>query len=90
MVTLFRIISYLEGVSYVLLLFATTIKYCLSNEYWVQILGMPHGILFLIYVFIAIFLGFKFKWERKKLAINILLLQLFRLGPLYIDFKYFN
>ena len=80
MVKLFRLISYLEGVSYVLLLFATTIKYFLSNEYWVKVLGMPHGILFLIYVFIAIFLGFKFNWERKKLAI-ILLLQLFLLGP---------
>ena len=89
MVTLFRIISYLEGVSYVLLLFATTIKYCLSNEYWVQILGMPHGILFLIYVFIAIFLGFKFNWERKKLAI-ILFASVIPLGTIYIDFKYFN
>ena len=36
MVTLFRLISYLEGVSYVLLLFATAIKYLLNNEYWVQ------------------------------------------------------
>lgn len=89
MVTLFRLISYLEGVSYILLLFATAIKYFLNNEYWVQVLGMPHGILFLIYVFIAIFLGFKFNWEGKKLAI-ILLASVIPLGTIYVDFKYFN
>ena len=89
MVALFRLISYLEGVSYVLLLLATAIKYFLCNEYWVQILGMPHGILFLIYVFIAIFLGFKFNWERRKLAI-ILFASVIPLGTIYVDFKYFN
>ena len=89
MVALFRLISYLEGVSYVLLLLATAIKYFLYNEYWVQILGMPHGILFLIYVFIAIFLGFKFNWERRKLAI-ILFASVIPLGTIYVDFKYFN
>jgi integral membrane protein len=89
MVTLFRLISYLEGVSYVLLLFATAIKYFLSNEYWVKVLGMPHGILFLIYVFIASFLGLKFNWKRKKLAI-ILFASVVPLGTIYVDFKYFN
>ena len=89
MVALFRLISYLEGVSYVLLLLATAIKYFLCNEYWVQILGMPHGILFLIYVFISIFLGFKFNWERRKLAI-ILFASVIPLGTIYVDFKYFN
>ena len=71
-----------------LLLFATTIKYFLNNEYWVQILGMPHGILFLIYVFIAIFLGFKFNWERKNFYYSFA--SVIPLGTIYIDFKYFN
>ena len=89
MVTLFRLISYLEGVSYVLLILATAIKYFLGNEYWVKVLGMPHGILFLIYVFTAIFLGLKFNWKRKKLAI-ILFASVVPLGTIYVDFKYFN
>ena len=77
MVTLFRLISYLEGVSYVLLLFATAIKYLLNNEYWVKVLGMPHGILFLIYVFTAIFLGFKLIAAIAKSAVPVAISSIF-------------
>ena len=89
MIKLFKIVSYLEGVSYILLLIAVPIKYFLNNEYWVKTLGMPHGILFLIYVFLAIFLGLKFNWKRKKLII-VLFASIIPLGTFYIDFKYFN
>ena len=89
MIKLFRIVSYLEGVSYILLLVATPIKYFLNNEYWVKTFGMPHGILFLIYIFLAIFLGLKFNWKRKKLII-IIFASMIPLGTFYIDFKYFN
>ena len=47
----FKIISFLEGVSYILLLFiAMPLKYVGNNEMLVKILGWPHGILFVIYI----------------------------------------
>ena len=51
MIKIFRVIAFLEGLSYILLLFiATPIKYILENDFYVQLLGMPHGVLFLIYL----------------------------------------
>ena len=51
MINLFRLIALLEGVSYILLLFfAMPIKYLLDDPTYVKLLGMPHGILFIIYI----------------------------------------
>ena len=55
MKTVFRIISFLEGASYLLLLFvAVPIKYFQNNEEYVKMLGMPHGLLFMLYIVLAI------------------------------------
>ena len=51
---IFRIIAFLEGVSYILLLFiAVPIKYFLGDEKYVKLLGMPHGLLFVTYIIFA-------------------------------------
>ena len=90
MVKLFRIISFLEGSSYILLLFiAVPIKYILKNSFYVNLLGMPHGILFLLYIFAALILHYKFKWHIKKLTL-ILLASIIPFGTFYIDHKYFK
>ena len=48
MKNIFRIVSFFEGVSYLLLLFiATPIKYLQGDASYVKMLGMPHGILFM-------------------------------------------
>ena len=50
----FRIIAFLEGVSYILLLFiAVPIKYTLGDSTYVKLLGMPHGLLFVTYIIFA-------------------------------------
>ena len=52
MINLFRITALLEGVSYILLLFiAVPIKYLFDDPSYVKLLGMPHGILFIAYIF---------------------------------------
>ena len=44
----FRIVAFLEGVSYLLLLFlAVPIKYNMGDPAYVKLLGMPHGLLFI-------------------------------------------
>ena len=88
MKTAFRIISFLEGVSYLLLLFiATPIKYIQGNEAYVKMLGMPHGILFMLYLVLAIVLRKEMKWDSKSFTI-ILLCAIIPFGTFYVDKKY--
>jgi len=88
MVKLFRIIAFLEGVSYVLLLFiATPIKYILENDFYVKMLGMPHGLLFLIYVSLCFMLKAKLKWNL-QIFILIVLASIIPFGTFYVDSKY--
>ncbi|WP_438976632.1 DUF3817 domain-containing protein [Polaribacter sp.] len=88
MKTAFRIISFLEGVSYLLLLFiATPIKYIQGNEAYVKMLGMPHGILFMLYIVLAIVLRKEMKWDSKSFTI-ILLCAIIPFGTFYVDKKY--
>jgi len=88
MKTAFRIISFLEGVSYLLLLFiATPIKYIQGNEAYVKMLGMPHGILFMLYIVLAIVLRKEMKWNSKSFTI-ILLCAIIPFGTFYVDKKY--
>ena len=48
MINIYRLTAFLEGVSYILLLFiAVPIKYLLNEALFVKILGMPHGIYFI-------------------------------------------
>ena len=92
MVKLFRIIAFLEGVSYVLLLLlllfiATPIKYILENDFYVKMLGMPHGLLFLIYVSLCFMLKAKLKWNL-QIFILIVLASIIPFGTFYVDSKY--
>ena len=70
MKTIFRIVSFLEGISYLLLLFvAVPIKYFQGNDEYVKMLGMPHGILFMLYIVLAIVMQTSLKWKTKDFAI---------------------
>lgn len=86
----FKIISYVEGISAILLFFvAVPLKYLAHNDAWVKAIGMPHGILFVIYCIAAVaiyFLG-TFKWSVKTLLIA-LIAAIVPLGTFYVDRKY--
>ncbi|QTD39101.1 DUF3817 domain-containing protein [Polaribacter batillariae] len=88
MKTVFRIVSFLEGISYLLLLFiAVPIKYFQGNDSYVKMLGMPHGILFMLYIVLAFMLQKPMKWNNKTLGI-IMLASVLPFGTFYIDKKY--
>lgn len=88
MITAFRIIAFLEGVSYILLLFiAVPIKYMLQDESYVKLLGMPHGLLFVAYIAMAFVLRTEHKWS-KFVFTKILLAALIPFATFYVDFKY--
>jgi integral membrane protein len=84
----FRVISLLEGLSFILLLFiATPIKYFADNDSYVKMLGMPHGILFLTYVVLVVMLKYELKWKTKTFWI-ILGASLVPFGTFYTEIKY--
>tara|TARA_B100000482_G_scaffold187922_1_gene167141 strand:- start:474 stop:755 length:282 start_codon:yes stop_codon:yes gene_type:complete len=88
MLKLFRVIAFFEGISYILLLFiAVPIKYVFDDPTYVKMLGMPHGILFMIYIIFSFIVNIKLKWNMKELFI-ILIASLVPLGTFYVDRKY--
>jgi len=87
MLKTFRIVAFLEGVSYILLMGASIYKKTSGNEDFVKFLGMPHGLLFVAYIALAIFLRTTYKWDSKTFII-ILLGSLIPFGTFYVDKKY--
>lgn len=88
MIPVFRITAFLEGLSYLLLLFiAVPIKYMNGDPQYVKLLGMPHGILFMAYIALAFFIKPEFKWSSKDFGI-ILLASVIPFGTFYVERKY--
>ena len=88
MKTLFRIAAFLEGVSYILLLFmAVPLKYWGGDESYVKLLGMPHGLLFISYLILAFLIKDDEQWKNKDFGI-ILLASILPFGTFYVDGKY--
>lgn len=84
----FRLITLLEGLSYILLLFiAVPLKYWGDNDSFVKMLGMPHGILFMAYIVLALFPKDDYQWSWKETAI-VLLASMIPFGTFYVDKKY--
>jgi integral membrane protein len=84
----FRITALLEGISYILLLFiATPIKYLYEDPQYVKMLGMPHGLLFMAYVVLAVLISTDMKWSSKTLWI-VLIASVIPFGTFIIDKKY--
>lgn len=85
---IFRLVAFLEGLSYVLLLFiATPLKYLTDNPTYVKLLGMPHGLLFMLYIICVVML----KRDHDVIQANfkkILLASIIPFGTFYIDIKY--
>jgi integral membrane protein len=88
MLLAFRIISYLEGISYLLLLgIGVPLKYLAEDPSWVKSLGMPHGLLFVAYIFLAIVIRQLKNWDAKTMVI-VLLASIIPFGTFYVDKKY--
>ena len=87
---IFRVVAFLEGVSYILLLLiAVPIKYWGGDEQWVKLLGMPHGVLFVGYILMAILLKGEQNWNSIELII-ILICSILPFGTFYVDKKFFK
>jgi len=88
MIQKFRILSILEGVSFLIILFITMpLKYLLSMGMPNKIIGTAHGILFIAYIVFAIFLKVEKNWDLKKTAI-ILACSVIPFGTFWMEKKY--
>ena len=84
----FRVVSFLEGTSYLLLLFvAVPIKYWMDDPQYVKLLGMPHGLLFVTYLVIVFLMKSELKWNNKTLGV-VILASVIPFGTFYVDKKY--
>lgn len=84
----FRIIAFLEGVSYILLMtVGLYFKYQLGDPTYVKLLGNPHGILFVSYILFAFLIKENQNWGIKDLGI-VLLASILPFGTFYVDWKY--
>ena len=87
---IFRLVAFLEGLSYILLLFiATPVKYFGDDPQYVKMLGMPHGILFMLYIILAFMLKQENNWFKDNFK-KVLLASIIPFGTFYLDFKYFK
>ena len=88
MKALFRIIAFLEGITYVLLMsVGLYFKYKLGDPSYVKLLGMPHGLLFISYLILAFLIKDDEQWKNKDFG-TILLASILPFGTFYIDKKY--
>lgn len=84
----FRLISIFEGISFLVLLgIAMPLKYIANIPEGVQVIGMAHGILFILYIFGAFFMKQKLNWSIQTLLI-VILCSVLPFGPFYAERKY--
>ena len=70
-----------------LLFIATPIKYLQDNPEYVKLLGMPHGLLFMLYIVLAFLIKKEMNWDTKTLGI-VLICSVIPFGTFYVDKKY--
>lgn len=88
-IKLFKIISFLEAVSFIVLLcVAMPLKYIWDMPQLVQVVGMAHGVLFILYIVFAIYAWQVLHWSFKKLSIAIVC-SVVPFGPFYVERNYF-
>lgn len=63
-----RLTGILEGLSFIVLLaIAMPLKYLAGKPEMVSIVGMVHGVLFVLYIFLSVQAKFQYRWAWKKM-----------------------
>lgn len=85
-----RIVGFLEGVSFLVLLgIAMPLKYYWEMPEAVRIVGMAHGVLFILYIIYVLLVHLQQKWTLKILSVAILA-SFVPLGTFYADVRIFR
>jgi integral membrane protein len=85
-----RIIAFLEGISLLVLVgIAMPLKYFAGLPQAVRIVGMAHGVLFILFVLLLIQVAIEKSWSLKKSALS-LASSLVPFGTFYADARWFR
>jgi integral membrane protein len=80
----FRLISFIEGISFLVLVFiAMPLKYLAGIPLAVKIVGMTHGVLFILFV-IALYMAMK-RYQWKFLTFQLFVYSLIPFGFILIE-----
>ncbi len=85
----FRIVAFLEGVSYLLLSVTMILKYKYSMPEPNMIVGSAHGGLFILYVIFLLQVGLQKDWSWMKMGLGFLA-ALIPFGTFWADVKLFR
>lgn len=85
-----RVVAFVEGVSFlVLLLIAMPLKYAAGRPEAVRVVGMAHGVLFVLYVLLLLGVGLERGWSARRLVLG-LLASVVPLGTFWADKRLFR
>lgn len=85
-----RIVAFLEGISYLVLLgIAMPLKYMANKPEAVQTVGMAHGVLFVAYCLLLLAVAVGRKWSFKTVALAFIA-SLVPFGTFWADAKLFS
>ena len=79
-----RIIAFMEGCSFLLLGFTMILKYKFSIPQPNYIVGLAHGILFVLYIFLLLQVSFLHRWSIFKMFMAFIA-SLIPFGTFYAD-----
>jgi len=83
----FRMIAFLEGISFLVLLFiAMPIKYILGEPLVVKFVGMAHGGLFLLFLYLLFVTAKEYKWNLSFISMAFIA-SLLPFGTFYLEKK---
>ena len=82
----FRLIAFLEGCSFLLFAITMPIKYLLKYPTPNYIIGIMHGVLFILYVLLLIQVSILQKWAIKKIVLSFIA-SLIPFGTFYASKK---
>jgi len=83
----FRLIALLEGISFITLLFiAMPIKYILGEPIVVKFVGMAHGGLFLLFLFLLFITAKELKWNFGFISMAFIA-SILPFGTFYLEKK---
>ena len=85
-----RIIAFIEGLSFLILLgIAMPLKYIAGIPQAVRVVGMAHGVLFVLYILLLIQVAIERRWSL-KISFLAFLASLVPFGTFYADVKWFR
>ena len=85
----FRLIAFLEGCSFLLIGLTMILKYKYEMPGPNYVVGMVHGLLFILYCFLLLQVAYIYKWPFIKVSLGFLA-SLVPFGTFYADRKIFS